>query len=103
MAQPPLLVPSVLWLAVTLDGGRMPLAIMTPVLGVPSAPLLDTIQAGLPVFRVRKFLPVIIGATMLLTGRLTAGRLSGPELRWQKAALAIAATPFIHRGVVALA
>ena len=79
----------------------MLLAIMTPVLSVPGAPLLAAIQAGLPVFRVRKFLPVIIGATTPLSGRLSAGRLSGPELRWQKAALAIAASPFIHRGVVA--
>jgi hypothetical protein len=92
----------VLLLAVTLDSGRMLLAIMTPVLAIPGAPLLGAIQASLLVFRVRKFLPVIIGAPPPLTLRLAAGRLSGPELRWQEAALAIAATPFIHRGVVAL-
>jgi hypothetical protein len=97
------LVPSVLLLAVAVDGGRMLLAIMPPVLGVAGAPLLGTIQAGLPVFRVRKFLPMIIGATTSLTVRLTAGRLTRLELRWPEAALAIAATPFIHRSVVALA
>jgi hypothetical protein len=95
------LVPSVLLLAVTLDGGRMSLAIMTPVFGIPGAPFLGAIQAGLSVFRVREFLPVIIGATTPLTLRLAASRLIRPELRGQKAALAIAATPFIHTGVVA--
>jgi hypothetical protein len=94
-----LLVPNVLALAIPLDCGGMLRAILPPILGLPGAPLLGTIQAGLPVFRVRrKFLPPIIGAAVPLALRLATDRLPRLKPRWQETSLTVTASPFDHTG-----
>ena len=86
-------------LAIPLDCGGVLPAILSPILGIPGAPLLSAVRAGLPVFRVRgKFLPSIIGAAAPLAIRLTASRLTRLKLRWQEASLTVTASPFHHTG-----
>ena len=102
MAQPPLPVPNPLLLAVMLHCGGMPLAMPLPVAGIAGAPLARAIPTYLAIYRVGGELRfVVIGAPSSLAIGRAAYLLAGLELRWLEALLAIAATPFIHRGVVA--
>ena len=67
------MVPNVLSLAVPLNGAGVLLAIAPPVIRVPGAPLLRTVQAHLAVFGIGGDpLAVIIGAAAPLATRFAA-------------------------------
>jgi hypothetical protein len=96
-AQKHLLVPNVLLLAIPLDGLRVLLAILPPVIGVAGAPFLRTVEAYLAVFRIRgDLLAVIIGAAPPLAGAIAAHRLRRLKLRQLEDSLAIPTPPLIH-------
>jgi hypothetical protein len=97
MAQTLFLVPNVLQLAVALDCGWVLLAVPPPVIGVVGPPFLRAVQAHLAVFRVcRKFLAVIIGATLPLARRFAAYQLPWLIFRWLEGSFTVAALPFDH-------
>ncbi len=98
------MVADVLLLAVALDGGGVCLAIPAPVVGVANSPLLRTVPAHLPVFRVcGDFLAVIIGTSPPLAVQFVANRLPQLIFRGLKRSFTVAASPFDHTGVVASA
>ena len=95
----PFLVSNLLQLTIPLNDGRVLFAIPSPVVRIAGAPLLRTIQAFLPVDRVRSdLLAVIIGAATPLAVGLTAYRLPRLILRWLEDHLTVAAAPFDHTG-----
>ena len=99
IAQMSFLVSNLLKSTIPLYDGRVLFAISSPVVRVAGAPLLRTIQAYLPVDRVRSdLLTVIIGAATPLALGLTAYRLSRLILRWLEDHLTVAAAPFDHTG-----
>jgi len=96
------LVPHVLTLAVSLDGGRVLFAISPPIVRVAGAPFLRTVPTSQPIFRVGSdFLAVVIGAAAPLATGFAAYGLPRLILRWLKDLLTVAATPLDHTGVVA--
>lgn|SRR5581483_7733364 len=102
MAQTLFLVPNVLQAAVPFDGSRVLRTVPSPVVRVAGAPVLRTIQAALPIYRVcRDLLAVVISAAAPLALGLTAYQLTWLIFRWLEALLTVAATPFDHTGVVA--
>ena len=95
------MVPNVLLLAVPLDGGWVLLAIPPPVIRVARAPLLRAVPAYLAVFGIQSdLLAVIIAAATPLASGFVANRLPRLILRRLEEPLTVAATPFIHKGVV---
>jgi len=89
-------------LAVPLDGGRLLLAILPPIIRMARAPLLRTVAAYLAIFRIcRDFLAVIVCATAALAVGAAAHQLPRLILRRQEGVLAEAASPFDHTAVVA--
>ena len=88
-----------LLLAIPLDGLRVLLAILPPVIGVAGAPFLRTVHAYLAVFRIRgDLLAVIIGAAPPLAGGIAANRLPRPKLGWLETALTIPTLAYAHIG-----
>jgi hypothetical protein len=99
IAQTPLLVSNVLPLTIPFDSSPVLLAITLPVIRVPSAPLLRTVQAHLSIFRISSdLLAVIIGAPAPLAPRFAANRLCWLIFRGLEDSFAVAAAPFDHTG-----
>jgi hypothetical protein len=77
------------------------LPVTSPVIGVASAPLARTVLTHPAIFGIGSdFVPVIISAAFSLALVSAADCLAGLELRWLVDLLAIATTPFTHKGVV---
>jgi len=90
-------------LAVPLNGGRILLPELLPVLEVAGAPFSRTVAAPFAVFGIGGYLsPVIVCAALSLALRFAADGLAGLELRWLEYLLAVKTTPFTHNGVVSL-
>jgi hypothetical protein len=89
-------------LAVSLYGCRIPLPVLLPVSGIAGAPFSGTVPANFPAFGIGgDFVPVILSATLSLALGSAADCLEALKLRWLENLLAVAATPFTHRVVVA--
>jgi hypothetical protein len=103
IAQPPLLIPDSLLLAVVFDDGRIALPSPPPVIGMAGPPFPAAVLTDLTVFRIGgNLLAAIIGAAPSLAFWLTANGLTGLKLRRLEDLLTIATTPFDHTGVVSL-
>lgn len=103
MAQATLSVTGLLLIAIVLNGSGVLFPILLPVIGIADTPFARTVPAYLAVFGIGGDLRfVIFGAPPPLALRSAAYRLVRLELRWLEAPLAYAATPFVHRDVVAL-
>ena len=103
IAQPLLLIPDALPLAIAFDGGRIALPALAPVVGMAGAPFSAGILTNLAIFRIGgDLLAAAIGAPPPLALRTTADGLTGLKLRRLEDLLAIATTPFDHTGVVSL-
>src|SRR5229473_1792398 len=102
MAQPPLAVPELLLLTISLSGGGTLLPVLLPIFGVLRAPFTWTVPAHLPVFGIGGDLfPVIVCAALSLALGFVAHGLAKLKLRWLEDLLAVEATPFTHiKGVV---
>jgi hypothetical protein len=89
-------------LAVSLNGRRIPLPVLLPVIGIARPPFSRTVPADFPVFGIGgDFVPVILSAALSLALGSAADGLEALKLRWLENLLAVAATPFTHRVVVA--
>jgi hypothetical protein len=88
--------------AVSVSGGGILLPILLPVIGIAGSPFSGTVPADFPVFAISgDFIPVILSAAFSLALGSAADYLEALKLRWLENLLAVAATPFTHRVVVA--